>query len=211
MEKDPNILKRKITIMELSVIGSVAIILLNIFRWSLVDVLTPFLEPFVEIIVGGFFLILLIRSIVTAISRFKKEGKKALVPLIINAATLLIVFFVPFTRLTIALDFRMNLSAREQVVGMIQNKNLVPNVSYNKELLALPKQYQNLSKGGGEVLVEPTEGSSNIFFFTFRGVTDNFSGFVYRSDDKQPSNGDFGCDYVNLIKMREYWYWMSCS
>ena len=135
MEKDPNILKRKITIMELSVIGSVAIILLNIFRWSLVDVLTPFLEPFVEIIVGGFFLILLIRSIVTAISRFKKEGKKALVPLIINAATLLIVFFVPFTRLTIALDFRMNLSAREQVVGMIQNKNLVPNVLITKSYL----------------------------------------------------------------------------
>lgn len=202
---------KKNTLLTLSIIGSVTIILLQICRWSLVDLLTPFIEPFVEIIVWGFFCIILISSLGVGAFRFKKEKQKAFVPFIINLITILVVIFVPFTRLTTTFDFWFHIRARENIIEMIQHKELVPNVSYNEELIVLPKKYSALSKGGGEVLVQTSTSTLHVFFFTFRGVVDNFSGFIYRSDDAYPSEGDFGCEYMNVLKMKNYWYWVSCS
>jgi hypothetical protein len=52
-----------------SVASSILLITIQIFRWSLVDILTPFLEPFIEIIIVCFFLAALI---ISGIYFFKK-------------------------------------------------------------------------------------------------------------------------------------------
>ena len=50
-----------------------------------------------------------------------------------------------------------------------------------------------------------------IFFFTFRGILDNFSGFIYRSDDNPPLNGDFSGDFVEMKKLRSHWFWAAST
>ena len=111
------------------------------------------------------------------------------------------------SNLILKIDFAFNLDKREEVVEMIQNKVLTSNVSHNSSIIELPSKYKNLSKGGGEVNVK--EGS--IFFYTFRGILDNFSGFVYMPDDNEPYKHDFLCSHMQLKKMKDHWFWMGCT
>jgi hypothetical protein len=106
------------------------------------------------------------------------------------------------------MDFKMNKSEREEVIKMVENGSLKPNVSHDSLLIHLPKEYEHLSKGGGEIIVEKTGGSYTIFFFTYRGILDNFSGFVYSPNDKRPSKNDFGGDFKEIKRYCENWYWV---
>ncbi len=212
MNKKGNIKRLKFPlIFWLSVIASVIVILVSFFRWKLVDILTPFIEPILELIVFVFFLVAILWSLIFGLLKIKSQKTRAFVPLSINLVTLLIVLLVPFTALTLKMDFHFNINKREQVVEKIKNCELAPNVSHNDKLINLPTGYKHLSKGGGDVIVEYENKNPNVFFFTFRGILDNFSGFVYRADNNQPRNYDFGCEHVELEKLKDHWYWMSCT
>jgi hypothetical protein len=50
------------------------------------------------------------------------------------------------------MDFKMNKSEREEVIKMVENGSLKPNVSHDSLLIHLPKEYEHLSKGGGKLL-----------------------------------------------------------
>lgn len=94
-------------------------------------------------------------------------------------------------------------------MSIIQAGELSPNVSHNEGLIALPKEYAHLSKGGGEVLVEREGATLKVFFFTFRGVLDNFSGFAYISDNASLHQSDFNGDFHEITKKKDHWYWGS--
>lgn len=128
-------------------------------------------------------------------------------PITINMVTILIVWFVPFTGIAITRDFSANLKGREKVISIIQSGDLLSNVSHNESLIALPKEYAHLSKGGGEVVVERDGDTLKVFFFTFRGVMDNFSGFACISDNTELYQGDFNGDFLEIEKKKDYWYW----
>ena len=83
------------------------------------------------------------------------------------------------------LDFKMHKTDREEVVSMVKGGKLKYNVPDSPSLIQLPKPYDHLSKGGGEVIAVKTGDSFTILFFTYRGMLDNFSGFVYTPNDKQ--------------------------
>lgn len=40
-----------------------------------------------------------------------------------------------------------------------------------------------------------------------RGLMENFSGFIYRSDNKEPSQNEFGGDFKEVVKLKEHWFW----
>jgi hypothetical protein len=40
--------------------------------------------------------------------------------------------------------------------------------------------------------------SSSTFFFTYRGILDNFSGFVYSPNDKRPWKNDFDGNFKEI-------------
>lgn len=130
-------------------------------------------------------------------------------PLGINISCLLIVLFVPFTAIAIDLDFRINYEKRAQVVSMVESGKLQPNINYNRSLILLPARYRGLSNGGGEIVVERAGNATEILFYSFRGVLGNFSGFVYRTDDRAPTRGDLGGNFVEIEKLREKWYWVA--
>jgi len=58
--------------------------------------------------------------------------------------------------------------------------------------------------------VEKKETEMYVLFFRYKGVLDNFSGYMYRSDDSPPRN-EFGGDYFEVIRLRPHWYWIASN
>ena len=189
-----------------SIFISSLLVVINIFRWKLIEILTVFLEPFLELIISVIFLAVLVWSIIYLGKNVRKLKYRALLPMGINLITLIIVIFVPFTNISCDLDFKLNLNDREKIVSMIQSGELK---SYGKRLIQLPDEYKHLSKGGGEIAVEQDGETYKIFFYTFRGILDNFSGFAYISNDSELLHEDFNGDFHQIIKKREHWFWGS--
>lgn len=177
---------------------------INLFRWWLIDLLFIF-EFLLELLAGGLFLVSLLGSLSYFVSRLRKRGHlKAFLPLGLQVLTLILVWLVPFTDLAVDLDFQLNLQARERVVALVKAGALRPN---EHDLAGLAREDQHLSKGGGEIRIERDAQALMVFFFTFRGVTDNYSGFIYRSNPQAPPVTAFGGEIVQTKKMRDHWFW----
>lgn len=187
-----------------TIISSVLLLGVSLFRWTLIDTLTPFLEPLLELVIWGSAIIVLIWSLIYMVITIRKSKFIAAIPFFISLGILMIAFFFPFTKLSINYDFTSNLNERTKIIEQIQSGQL----RNNQNIIRLPADSAHLSKGGGEVLYEKYESSTSILFFTFRGILDNFSGFIYRSDDKEPST-DFNSDFAQIIKLRDHWFWAS--
>lgn len=66
-----------------------------------------------------------------------------------------------------------------------------------------------MSKGGGDIALETKGKAKLILFFTYRGMLDNFSRFVYNPNDHKPSKSDFNGDFKQIKKVRKNWYYVS--
>jgi hypothetical protein len=170
-----------------SIISSPLLMCVSLFRWTLVDILTPFLQPLLELVVWGSAIVILIWAIISMVFTIRRAKLLAVIPMLISLTGLILAIFVPFTRLVTEYDFRSNFNERKAIVEQIQSGQLKPNVSHSSSLIMLPLNFRQLSKGGGEVDYETYGSTTSVFFFTFRGILDNFSGFIYRSDGNDPS------------------------
>lgn len=175
---------------------------LAFFQWDLVHILTPFLMPFLWLAVAGFFLVTAIFSI---IALFKKQGWK---PVIIQAMTVIFIIFFPINKVVLNLDFEKHREDRDAVVKKVMEGTLTSNVSYNDSVIHLPEEYGALSKGGGDIVIDKKNDEMLILFFTFRGLLDSFSGFVYSSSGEKPRSGDFGGDFIEIEPLAEHWYFV---
>ncbi len=194
----------------ISVMFGIDFIVLLAFQWILVDYLTPFCMVPLLIVMSVILLILIGGSLIYLPLQFKKNRWRATLPLVINLIVFLIVWFVPFTDIWLDFQFKSNWEEYTKVVHLIEEGEIqVPQDGYG--LVLLPKEYRHLSRGGGEVIVDTRGGVTRVFFFTFRGILDNFSGFMYRSDDTPPSPYDFGGDWKQIIKLRPHWYFCASA
>jgi hypothetical protein len=124
--------------------------------------------------------------------------------------TATVAIFVPFTALTTNLGFRVYYGARTAVVGDVlagKYDNHIENKGGRGDWIALPASLSYLSSGGGEIVRFNHQGRTLIFFFSYRGILDSFSGFVYSTDNMPPTNGDFGGQFVEIIPLRKNWFW----
>ncbi|WP_156187528.1 hypothetical protein [Peribacillus loiseleuriae] len=181
---------------------------LQFFQWELIEIFTPFLMPFVWLIVYGFFLV---GFIVAIIGLFKKKDWKPFGIQIITILLLLLLFLIPFNQIVLDIDFKVNKSERDEIILKIHDGTFSPNVSHNSSLMHLPDKYDHLSKGGGDIVIEKQGEHYSVLFFTFRGVLDSFSGFVYSPNDKKPQSGSFGGDFKQIVKIDENWYFVAAS
>jgi len=189
-------------LLRLSIISSILVILYEFFQWKIVDIITGFLMLPVLLLVFGFFIVITVRTLITL---FKNKDWK---PIIIQVITVLLIFFIPFNQIVLDIEFKMNKSEREEVAKMVENGTLKPNVLHNSSLIHLPKKYEHLSCGGGEIVVEKSGNGYNILFFTYRGILDNFSGFVYTVNNQKPSKKAFDGDFKEIDKMDKNWYFV---
>jgi hypothetical protein len=198
----------------LSLCALFALLIVNLFRWTLVEYLTPFMEPLLEAGVGLFFFVSLVWSVVHLVRKRRGGIANAFTPLAVNIATALVVILVPFTELTTNFDFRAHLNARTAVVDDVlagKYENRVQVAGGRGDLIALPPQLSGLSSSGGEILRVRRQNDTLILFFDYRGILDSFSGFVYSTDDLPPKSGDFGGRFFAIERLRAHWFWVSSS
>ncbi|MFD3449720.1 hypothetical protein ACFDTO_34670 [Microbacteriaceae bacterium 4G12] len=194
-------MKKNLTI--ITIISGLVLILYHFLKWYLVEFLTPFAMPFLSIAIHGSFFVILI---LTIIHIFKYKNWK---PFVIQITILVILICTPFTKIYLKLDFINYKEERKQVIELIERKELTPNVDYNNEIIHLPKQFTSTSKNGGDVLIQQNENGVSVFFFTFRGILDNFSGFIYTPNDIRPSTSNFNSEFKEITKIEKNWYFVA--
>jgi hypothetical protein len=93
---------------------------------------------------------------------------------------------------------------------MVKDGKLVPNVSHNPTLIHLPDSLGTLSLGGNDIVATREEGDLHVFFFTFRGILDNYSGFMYSESGGKLEQPDFrGDTLIESTKMADHWYYVA--
>ncbi|MFF2593606.1 hypothetical protein ACFVSZ_09625 [Priestia megaterium] len=187
----------------LSLISSLLVILVSLFQWDLIDIITEFLMLPIWLFVYAFFIIMTILTLIHLLKNRKWQ------PFFIQLITILLWFFFPFNQINLDLNFRIHQDKREEVATKIENGVIKPNVPNSPSLIQLPKEYTQLSKGGGDIVVETKGKAKSILFFTYRGMIDNFSGFVYNPNDNKPSKSDFNGDFKQIKKVHKNWYYVS--
>ncbi|MBS1705368.1 MAG: hypothetical protein JST40_05805 [Armatimonadetes bacterium] len=190
-----------------SIISGVTLLGCLTFQWDIVDAVTPFLAlP----VIGLAYLIAIIGALVAGIHAVRMSGKggSAFAPLSVSMGTFLLVLIIPFTYLWISANFHMKKGFREQVVSAVQSGIIKPNVSHNSSLIALPSG-AHLSSGGDEIVVEGASGKQFVFFFTYRGILDNYSGFLWVPEGKRPEGfADFSDPGTEIVPYGGHWYFV---
>lgn len=187
----------------LSLISSLLVILTSFFQWDLVDLITEFLMLPIWLGVYASFIFVTVWALVH-LFRYKYWQ-----PLIIQLITIAIWFFFPFNQVNLDMNFKVHQDKREEVATKIENGIIKPNVSDSPSLIHLSKEYNWLSKGGGDIVLEGKGKEKSILFFTYRGMLDNFSGFVYDPNDRRPLKSDFDGDFKQIEKVHKNWYYVS--
>ena len=173
-------------------------------QWNLVEVFTPFLAAPLILCLWSIFLILAIASIIYIPLKFNRNRIKAFLPFTINMLVFLIAWFVPFTSIWLDIKFQTSKAGYEEVIVMVEDGRLQPG---QFGYVNLPIEYQYLSSGG-RIKVDMSDGVTSVFFFTFLGVLDNYSGYMYRSDGTSPPQGLFG-DWAEIVQKQPDWFFCS--
>lgn len=135
--------------------------------------------------------------------RADRGVKWAALPLAINLFTLIIVQMVPFADLWETARFQVRLGQYEAVVALVEAGELVPGeagVAY------LAEPYRYLSTDNGRIAIQTEADTTAIFFFNERNAPRNFSGYLYRSDNNPPQQGDFQGRWRYVEQIRPHWY-----
>lgn len=87
----------------------------------------------------------------------------------------------------------------------------------NPDLISLPPPYRHLSDGG-EIAVFKDGRALTIYFYTWRGVLDHYSAYIYRSDSADlmaRAVGGFillnGDTFSDLHRLDAHWFWGQSS
>lgn len=72
-------------------------------------------------------------------------------------------------------------------------------------LTAVPKNYSGVTSGSRDIIVEGSPSKQYVFFYTYRGILDDYSGVVYVPPGLSPS--DFRDD-VEVTPIEGQWYFV---
>lgn len=198
---------RKRGLLRSSVAAAVMLLAAEMFFWNLVDAVTPFLAgPLLAIAWLGTAIIGIV-AVAHAVIHWRR-GWHVLVPVAIVAGALAAAMLVPFTRLWLWMDFNLKRDARERVVQQVHSGELKPNVKHNADLIRLDGS--TLSMGGNELWVGGPSQRPFVFFFTYRGILDNYSGFLWVPDGENPGHfKDLNEPTTEILPFGGNWFFIS--
>lgn len=116
--------------------------------------------------------------------RIRKDGAKFALPFAICALTLAALVYAPLQQIYLQYDFRARRADRESIVARVENGELFPNVSYNKNLIALGADAPRVS-AGNDIVIDDRDEGAYVLFLTSRGLKHSFTGFL-----RVPPGGD---------------------
>lgn len=178
----------------------ILVLLLRIFQWDLVHILTPFLMPFLVLFVYGISIIAVIIFIIICIRSFKKVRVYKSLILGLLVALILVSLFLPIDMYSENLRFLANFSKYNKAAKyMLENYD-------NENNTMLPSKYKSLSRGGGEVIIDGDEDNRIIMFFSFRGILDNFTVYAYVPNADAYETLESYEDWKEITCIKENWY-----
>ena len=147
----------------------------------------------------------------TLLLKIGSGGSKFALPFLICALTLAILAYAPLHQIALQQNFRWHRRDRERIVARVEAGELKPNVSDNKNLIALGDRGPNVSAGGNDIVVDETDEGTYVLFLTPRGLKHYFTGFLrvppggdpkkfFEFEDKPPSQ---------LVRYDKDWYFVA--
>lgn len=83
---------------------------------------------------------------------------------------------------------------------------LLPNVSHNAKIISLPEYGVS---NGNAIVIEGERDNPYVFFFTYRGILDNYSGFLWVPEGGDPSQfGDASDKGTEITHYGGQWYFI---
>ncbi|NOJ48840.1 hypothetical protein [Bradyrhizobium archetypum] len=147
----------------------------------------------------------------TLLLRIQKGGMKFALPFLVYALTFVVLVYAPLHQIALQQNFNWHRKTRERIVARIEAGELKPNVSHNKNLIALGDGEPNVSAGGNEVVIDEADEGTYVLFLTTRGLKHYFTGFLrvppggdpkkfFEFEDKPPSQ---------LVRYGGDWYFVA--
>ena len=183
------------------------------------------------LLLGTFFLILSLLSVQYFLKGFKRYKYKALLPLLINIFTIIIL--VIMHNLVVLQDYYSHLGEREAIVTMIKSGTLktdesqriiwldnISKVLHKIYKVQLPSQYSHLSQGGakgGEINIITNKNNQTKMIMFFPSIGEfNYTAWVYKINTSTPiENYLFGAgnlkSYARLLEAKQIndnWSWV---
>lgn len=114
----------------------------------------------------------------------RKDGMKFALPFAICVAALLTLVYAPLSQIYLTQNFWRYRTERVRIVERVENGELLPNVDYDKRMIALPRRDAHVS-AGGDIVIEDADEGVYVLFLMSRGLKHYFTGFL-----RVPPNGD---------------------
>ncbi|KRR10731.1 hypothetical protein [Bradyrhizobium valentinum] len=147
----------------------------------------------------------------TLLLRIRNGGLKFALPFLVCALALAVLVYAPLHEIALQQNFHWHRQNRERIVARVESGELKPNVSHNENLIALGDREPNVSAGGNDIIVDPTDEGTYVLFLTSRGLKHYFTGFLhvppggdpkkfFEFEDKPPSR---------LVRYDKDWYFVA--
>ena len=148
---------------------------------------------------------------VTLLLRIRNGGAKFALPFLTYALTLAVLVYAPLQQIALQQNFYWHRQSRERIVARIEAGELKPNVSHNRNLIALGDGEPKVSAGGNDIVVDETDAGTYVLFLASRGLKHSFTGFLH-----VPPGGDPGKFFEfedkpprQLVRYDERWYFVA--
>ncbi|HBA37363.1 MAG TPA: hypothetical protein DCY94_01440 [Firmicutes bacterium] len=183
----------------ITIVLLVAMIILKATWLEIVHIITPFLMPFLAISIAIVtFIIFIIAIVKTIYNLVTKKRDNLFIDLIIDFLCL-VVFFIPVDDYYEHIRFSLNKKNFERAIEILSESEPGINV-------ALPEEYKHLSRGGGEIIIEGEGEAKVYYFYTFRGILDNYSVYAYTPNQKGYETLRSNEDRLEIEKLTDKWY-----
>ncbi len=162
----------------------------------------PWTRPLI-LVMELILLMMIVGSILFLAVNYQFGVKLVAIPLLVNIGTLLIVHTVAFDRMWENARFTSMAYGFELVVDDIKNNEIVP---ASDGYAMLPESYRYLSSNGDLIRIDRSDDVLTVLFFADYESTDQFTGYIYRSDGSPPSSSLFEVDWRFLHQRGPNWY-----
>jgi hypothetical protein len=177
--------------------------LISLLRWPLIGALSIFREPFLEIAIFGSFAVAFVWSIIHAIRMRTLPVSSRYAPFLTGVAAIVVFIFVPFTAIYLKIDFFIHVQSRTVAAErVIAERAGQPSNPYRDQIRLKWSEDE-------EGVYQRSEQNDEVLFYTFRGLLEHFSGFVYSATDQPPSRTDFGGDLIEIRHLQKNWYFIA--
>lgn len=110
-------------------------------------------------------------------------------------------------------DWRLRRQSREEIVSLVKERKITPNVSDRPGICILDNEkYPLISNGGNEIVIERNSaGKVSVEFYIDRGFLDHYSAFIYSEAPERIAELDqlVGWNSRRYHKISSNWYKMS--